>query len=168
VGIKHFVTSRTDKLFRDAVTGLVQDLGNKIPFILVNIVPEQLCDNCIFDPTHNCSSGVYNQRGPYPFTTSICPECKGAGKITYEQQTQIPRAIVKWGKVGDRQGDFPLPQGALPQNFGRARCLVMYNDQIDNADYFLVGGTRCKMVSHPIMRGLLTQVLSEVTFQRDD
>jgi hypothetical protein len=84
------------------------------------------------------------------------------------QQTTIPRAITRWGRIGDRQGDFPLPAGDLPQQFGRTRAAVSYYNTILDADYFLVDGVRCKPVGHPMKRGLRTQAVVEITFQRDD
>ncbi len=41
--------------------------------------PKKTCNNCFIDPITKKSMGVYNKRGPEPFT-KICPICKGEGK----------------------------------------------------------------------------------------
>lgn len=46
----------------------------------VAAVKKVTCNNCYIDPVTKKSMGVYNKRGPVPFTGKICPVCKGEGK----------------------------------------------------------------------------------------
>lgn len=44
------------------------------------VLVKRTCTNCYIDPVTKKSMGVYNKRGPAPFSGKVCPICKGEGK----------------------------------------------------------------------------------------
>lgn len=164
---RRFIKPRTDRLFRDAVEGLVDDLSKKSTFYVVNTEDGGACGNCIYDPVHHCSSGVYNQTGPKPFTGKVCPACKGKGAITTTRQTKIP-AIIQWGKAEKSAVDKVTPQGSLPQGYARIKAKVRYFAQLSTAQAYIVDGLRCSRVTLPIKRGLQSHVICEMVVAIDE
>jgi len=48
------------------------------------------CENCIYSPQTNRSSGIYKSGGLYPFTTgTLCPFCGGEGRLTIPQEEAV-------------------------------------------------------------------------------
>jgi hypothetical protein len=53
------------------------------------------CPNCIVNIQLGKSSNRYKVGGPIPFTTGICPYCRGDGKIAIEETEDIS-LVVLW------------------------------------------------------------------------
>ena len=157
---RRFIKPRIDRLFRDSVEGLVDDLSKKSRVEAVTAGAPTYCNNCVFDPVHKASSGVYNNNGPKPFDGKVCPVCRGKGVLSIERHLVVP-AIVQWGKAEPTSNDRPLPEGSLPKEFARLKAKVRFWDTVTKADYFLVDGVRCKIVGLPVKRGLQTHVILE-------
>jgi hypothetical protein len=165
---RSFVTARHDALYRDAVEGLLGDLGKKVK---VEIVPPDadatFCPNCIWDPVHNCSTGRYNQTGSRRFTGKTCPVCNNAGKISEARPVRVPEAIVRFGRVMPSDGAKPLPQGELPIGYARIRCKIKFKPKVKAARHFLLDGRRHVRDGEIRDRGLKTPVAIEFVVKLD-
>ena len=62
------------------------------------------CENCVYDPIGQKSSGRYKSGGPWPFHGGICPMCAGDGFTTDRSTEDIYLAVIydegKWKKLG--------------------------------------------------------------------
>jgi hypothetical protein len=77
-------------LFNFAIDSLLQENALTVLCELkFNNSITQLCDNCFYDNLSKCSSGKYNNTGPYPFPNgSICPVCVGIGQVQNNNKTE--------------------------------------------------------------------------------
>ena len=86
------------------------------------------CPNCIFDPTTNRSSGRYKVGGPRPFPTgTICPVCRGAGRLESQQSKDI-QLFLNWNP---RQWIMPVPTVALEVPFSYVQTKGYLSDLSD-------------------------------------
>lgn len=165
---RSFVTARHDALYREAVEGLLGDLGKKVK---VEVVPPEgdlgFCDNCVWDPVHQSSSGRYNQTGPKRFTGKTCPVCNGVGKLTGARPLRVPEAIVRFGKVMPGDGARPTAAGDLPIGYARVRCKKRFRPQVEAARHFLLDGRRHTRDGEIRDRGLKTNVAIEFVVKLD-
>ncbi len=164
---RRFIKPRIDRLFKDAVEGLIDDLSKKSRVVAFLDGPVIYCNNCVYDPVHKASSGVYNNHGPKPFTGKVCPVCQGKGTLPNVQQIVIP-SIVQWSRMAKDELNRVMPEGMLPEGHARIKAKVRYLDTVLAAKYFTVDGFRCRMTGEPVKKGLLAFVEVEWVVLRDD
>jgi len=67
---------------------LIDDMGASCDLVYEPIASE--CNNCIFDPATQKSSGIYKVGGPISFDNfTVCPICGGDGRSVLEQKENI-------------------------------------------------------------------------------
>lgn len=69
------------------------------------------CPNCIYDSVQKKSSNRYQSGGPIPFSSGVCPYCRGVGIIA-TPQVEVIRLRVYWTKKDFRKlGAVDIPDG---------------------------------------------------------
>ena len=159
------INSTINRLYRSYSERLIETFGHRGVFIVVTETKAN-CPNCGLDSANKCSNGKYNGTGPTPFTTKVCPVCKGNYFILTVKQHKIV-CNFKWGKVLPT-GDRPLFPGQLPVGFLHCKTYLKYRPLLEKATYFLVDGIRCSRSTHPIPRGLQDYVRTDMILKRDD
>src|SRR3990167_1592198 len=104
------ITEGHDKIYRDTVKQLRQDLGRKVRVYLPG--SPRVCPNCLTTPKHlgQKSAGIYSPEspyptgipGPFPFTNGICQVCNGAGQYTQTIEKEI-LCHVRWLIPGSKE-----------------------------------------------------------------
>ena len=159
------IPNRLDKIFRDRITSLREDLSKKHTVVVVSVATTR-CPNCIFDPNFNAGSGVYNGTGPQPFTGRDCPVCFNAGSTTVETPQKI---IATISLADDKAGDRLTSQGNLPAGSVKLKTDPSYSGLLLSATYFLIDGLRFVRFSSQIKTtGLLTAATARVFLRRDE
>lgn len=108
MGKSHFITDDHDKLYRDTVRKIREDIGRKVKVHIPG--PRVKCPNCIWNSTDHKSSGAYGPTSPYPsdipgptpFSNGPCPVCRGSGQYT---RTIIKEILchVRWRIPGENE-----------------------------------------------------------------
>jgi hypothetical protein len=163
---KRFIKPRLNRLFTEAVEGLITDLNKRHKFHVVTL-SKGACPNCHLDPTTNTSSGTYNGTGPKPFSGKQCPVCRTAGYVTTERK-QLITANVQVGTAPDAQGSFvPSPAGKLSPGHAKVKTFAKYQSLVDRASWFLIDGVRYSRHTDPESRGLQTLVTTFFYLKKD-
>lgn len=151
-------------LYTRYITQLINDLSQSVT--LCTESDDTKCTNCVYDVVHKCSSGRYNGTGDKPFTSGICPVCKGKGVIvTLSEQVII--CTVNW-EQNETQEELPLSEaGTNEKTRCKIKTVVANYDAIKNADYIVINGVRTKLISC-IKRGLKDDVVCVAMCKRDD
>ena len=165
---RSFISNAVDALYKDALQGVMHDLGQKAIFVIVFPANKGQCSNCIYNPVNKVGSGVYNNTGPKPFTGKVCPVCENAGTVETIKRRKIPDATVAYSRLHNADANTPMMPGQLPFGYARVKVFVRYFPLLLQAEYFLVDGIRYKMVGEPKKRGLKSYVVAEVVVKRDD
>jgi hypothetical protein len=164
---KRFITPRLNRLFVDAVQGLITDLNKRHKFQVVNLI-KGTCPNCVYDPVKKASTGTFKTGGPQPFTTKVCPVCKNVGTLdTVKAQTVV--ANVQVGTApGTTDTYTPQPAGNLKPGFARVKTYAKDKDLVDKASYFLIDGVRYSRHTNPETRGLQTLATCFFYLKKDE
>lgn len=90
MGRSNFVSEHHDKVYRDTVSKLRQDLGRIVK--VYSPGKANKCPNCLWSPVSKQSANVYSPNpnyptadgipGPTPFTHGVCPVCQGSGQYS--------------------------------------------------------------------------------------
>ena len=160
----NLITGEIDNLFRENMTSLLDNLGNKSTFVIVLPAVFTECPNCIFDPVAKASSGVPKPGAARPFSR-ICPVCRGKGDVGVETKRRIPNTIVTWLV---KEENIPTPLGEQRVEHARCKLRVQFASLVDQASYFLIDGRRCRIVGVPKKRGLKTFVVVEILVKLDE
>lgn len=91
-------------LWRNAITEVIR--GASVPCTLYFQSAPEICPNCVYSPSSMKSANIYKAGGPYPFPNgSLCPFCKGEGKITREVTRSIDLLVIykpeNWVHIGE-------------------------------------------------------------------
>ena len=165
---RSFISQQVDNLFRDALEGVMADLGKKATFVIVLPRTTTPCPNCIFDPIHKVGSGIWKQDGPQFFAGKICPVCENKGVLVQDHHRKVPNATVAWSKINNQDANTLTRAGELPYGHARIKMPVRYYDLISKAEAFTVDNRRCRIVGTPKRRGLKSYVAVEIVVRLDD
>lgn len=160
------INAALDNLYRRKVIEVSRAMSKRSTFIAVLKTAATQCNNCVWDATHSTSSGRYNGNGPKPFTGGDCPVCKGKGTIEVTQQRKLQVANVQWAKP-DVDGKPVTVHGSIPSGHARIKILKEDRPIIEQAEYFLVDGVRCKLVGEARNRGLQSYVMTEFLVKKE-
>jgi len=143
---------------------IITDLG--IPVTIVNATVTSQCPNCFYDRVHKTSSGRYNKTGPKPFTSGICPVCKGKGELTISTEKTI-NCTVNWAKHTSADEFEGSSGGTIEANNFQIKTLVENYLLIKNADSITIDGVKTRLLSI-IKRGLKENIVCVAICERDD
>ena len=158
------VKSKHVALYSKYITQLIADLGQTV--VVCSQPSTQKCSNCIYDVVHKCSSGKYNGTGSKPFTSGVCPVCKGKG-ITSSVIERGVVCTVNWEQSGTKEELSPSAAGMVEANMCKLKTVVANHDALKASDYIMIDGVRTKLVSI-IKRGLKEDVVCIAVCKRDD
>lgn len=164
------ITDNQIRVYQEGIDAIIEQLGKKV--VLVGSPNETICPNCYYDGRRKRSTGRRNPNnsnpdGPlkiYFKDGTICPVCRGRGKITVSQNRKEIKATVTWRPkdyVTDPNG---TSQVVLPDGICKIKTYSSYTEDIKNAHEILVAFdeqiegdpnlARCKLKSMPAPRGL--------------
>ena len=152
-------------LYKKYTEQLVTDLGKTISiFFASNKKP---CNNCVYDRVHKCSSGIYNDIGPKPFTGMVCPICNGSGMISGSSSKNIT-AICRWVKFSSNDDmNKKNKYGVEEERFLMVKTKVLFYEDIKNAEYFIYDGDRYKL-KNLIKRGMKSDVVCVAYLEKEN
>lgn len=161
---KRLISQRHNRLFREAVLGLINDLSKKYSVFAVVVDDRSACPNCEYDNANETSNNTYKDGGPQPFT-NICPVCEGSYWIETEKKRKL-KATVNWGGATNKENDI-VQGGQLPKDHAKVKTELNKAALMRDADYFLIDGDRCTRVGRIETRGLTDKVVAEMVVKRD-
>lgn len=152
-------------LYKKYTEQLISDLGKVVSIVVSN--QEKQCDNCVYDRVHKCSSGVYNDIGPKPFSGMICPICNGSGKIKYTSTKNIT-AICRWVKYSNNDDmNKKEKYGVEEERVMMVKAKVSFYDDIKGAEYFVIEDERYKL-KNIIKRGMKSNVVCVAYLEKEN
>jgi hypothetical protein len=152
-------------LYKKYTEQLISDLGKTISIYFSD--KEKLCNNCVYDSVHKCSSGIYNDIGPKPFTGMICPVCSGSGKIKDSSSKNIT-AICRWVKFSSGEDMYRKEKYGIEEDrILSVKAKVVFYDDIKNADYFIYDGERYRL-KNIIKRGMKSDVVCVAYLEKEN
>ena len=164
------ITDNQIRVYQEGIDAIIEQLGKKVVF--VSSPTEIICPNCYYDGRRKRSSGRRNPNNPNPAGPlninfkdgTICPVCRGRGKLTQSQNRKEIKATVNWRPkdyVTDQEGTSPV---IFPDGICKIKTYSSYTDDIKNAHEILVAFdeetegspnmARCKLKTIPAPRGL--------------
>ena len=160
------VKPRHLNLYKKYTLQLVKDLGKSITIVL----PEtsSYCNNCRYDRITNSSNGRYVDGGPSPFANgSICPVCRGSGKIS-TQQEKIITAICRWVTPSSSDERFERKKFGLDEKgYFKIKASVEYYDDFKSAEYFIFDNERYRLVN-VIKRGMKEPIVTVAYLEKEN
>ncbi len=87
------ITTEFTDLHEAAINEVIRGLGVNCRLIYKGSKWEP-CTNCHTNPQTGQSTGVYKTGGPIPFTTGVCPYCKGVGRIVQENTEDVVLGVI--------------------------------------------------------------------------
>lgn len=164
------VDNSIKQTYKRLINQTIEDLHKPI---ILHLPPTSVsCPNCIYDSINKKSSGVFdtsfvsptvifgNTITPTSFNRSRCPICYGEGILT-SSNTKSVKALVRWNPGDDLEN---LPIGREGKPIVRIKTKRTEYDNVMNAEYFTVDGTRCEILRPPTIRGLGTTEVLVVAF----
>lgn len=152
-------------LYKKYTEQLVSDLGKTIT--IVSGEKETICNNCVYDRVHKCSTGEYNGTGPKSFSGMVCPVCRGSGKIKRTTSKNIT-AICRWVKYSNNdEMNRREKYGIEEDRVLTVKAKVMFYDDIHNADYFIYDGERYRL-KNIIKRGMKENVVCIAYLEKEN
>lgn len=94
--------------YRKMADAMINELGVNCKLVYPPVLED--CDNCVYDPIGDKSSGRYKSGGPRPFYGGACPVCKGAGTKEIEDTETVK---FRFYNQGSRGGAVGLPSDFL-------------------------------------------------------
>lgn len=92
--MKPLLSKKDIKRAEEAMNAIIETTAKEHRLLYQSIQSD--CPNCIFDPISNRSSGRYKTGGTRPFPNgTICPVCRGVGKLASESFETI-WTTVEW------------------------------------------------------------------------
>lgn len=152
-------------LYKKYIEQLVTDLGKTITVFSKS--KDVLCNNCIYDNIHKCSSGEYNGTGPKPFDGMVCPVCRGSGKMNTVSSKNIT-AICRWSKyTKEEEMNRREKYGIEEDSILVVKTKVIFYDDIHDAEYFIYDGDRYRL-KNVIKRGMKENVVCVAYLEREN
>lgn len=152
-------------LYKKYTEQLISDLGKNIVVYIGN--GKTICNNCVFDNIHKCSSGKYNGTGPKSFSGIVCPVCNGTG-YTEEVTSKTITAICRWVKYSKEEDMYRREKyGIEEDSVLKVKAKVVFYDDFYNASYFEYDGERYKLKSL-IKRGMKENVVCVAYLEREN
>jgi hypothetical protein len=149
----NLVNAEFKQVFNNAIDSLLKPAAFSTPckleYSTTNFV---FCNNCLYDPISNKSSGSYNSStGTDIFENgSICPVCMGIGKKQTPNSETINMAIIiaskSWSNFGSPSMHVPnidlqtlCSIELLPKINTCTSMTILDSSQYDNSKYSLAG-----------------------------
>lgn len=152
-------------LYKKYTEQLISDLGKTITLVLA--AKEKRCNNCIYDNVNKCSSGIYIDDGPKPFSGMVCPVCKGSGTIKDASEKNIT-AICRWVKYSsDEEMHRREKYGIEEDRVLMVKAKVSFYDDMKNAEYFIYEDERYRLKSI-IKRGMKSNVVCVAYLEKEN
>ena len=136
--------------FNMAIDALIDWAGRTV---ILNMPPiETECTNCeiINIGGKKRSSGRYKAGGPEPFTSGICPVCRGSGIINTVRNVSF-KSLVRWNP--DEYMDIAKSVHET-DTIVEMKTYRTNESNIKKAQYAIIDSKRCKRVKDPVPRGL--------------
>lgn len=148
----NIISADLKNIFNDAIESVVGTGGLSMPCTFqYSSTSRSYCENCIFDPISNRSSGTYNGTGPAYFDSNgICPVCGGAGFITDPSSEVINLAVIFDSKYWMNWNSKTVQ---IPENSVQTLCKSDLLSKIKNTQHITISGSKYILSGDPELNG---------------
>lgn len=139
------ISDKQIEVYQEGIDAIIEQLGKKV--LLIGKPKEIICPNCYYDGRRKRSSGRRNPNNPNPLGSAlniffedgtVCPVCRGRGKLTDSQNTKEIKATVKWNPRDYTENSSDTGGVVLPDGICKIKTYSIYTNDIKNSHEILV------------------------------